>query len=104
MSRFKIFAVAALLLLPATAASAYDDGLTNGPNGELSNTPDSARGFDGINAVAPEREFLYHPERAGNAAAALGIVPGATDGSAEPLSEPLVRRARHHRRHHDSLR
>ena len=100
MSRFKIFALAAALLFPATAALAYDDGLTNGPNGTLSNTPDSARGFDGINAVAPEREFLYHPERAGNAAAAVAGEPEAGGGTAAPATAPGVRPARHRRRHH----
>ena len=96
MPRFQIFAFAAALLLPTTAALAYDDGLTNGPNGALSNTPDSARGFDGINAVAPEREFLYHPERQGNAAAAVAVEPEASVATAGPHIRP----ARHRRRHH----
>ena len=96
MPRFHIFALAAALLLPATAALAYDDGLTNGPDGTLPNTLDSSRGFDGGNAVAPERELLYHPERQGNAAAALAVEPEAS----AVVAEPHVRPARHHRRHH----
>lgn len=99
MSRFvhSTLAAAALALF-TTAASAQIYPLTNGPNGTGPNAVDSAKGFDGGNAVATEREFLYHPERAGNAAAQLGLSAHPTaDVSADP--GPVRRYARHHRRY-----
>lgn len=99
MSRSPRFILAAAALaVSAAAASAQSYPLTNGPNGTATNTPDSARGFSGINAVAPEREFLYHPERAGNAAAALGITAAPADGLARADAAPVERSARHRRR------
>ena len=104
MSRFVRFTLAtALLALSATATSAQIYPLTNGPNGTGSNAPDSQKGFDGINAVAPEREFLYHPERGGNAAAALGVhaaAPGVVDAEIAAHDHPDAV----HRRRHASLR
>ena len=94
MSRLKTLALAAFFLVPAAAALAADDGLTNGPDGTLPNTPGSALGFSGINAVAPERELLYHPDENNGAAAAIRAEP---DSRSDPA--PMVHRpARHHRR------
>jgi hypothetical protein len=99
MSRFTALALAAILLLPATAASATDDGLTNGPNGTQPNTPGSALGFSGINAVAPERELLYHPKENYGPAPTVQAEPDSRAMAAEPVAPLLHRHARHHRRH-----
>lgn len=99
MLRSKILALAAVLLLPAAAASAADDGLTNGPDGRLPNTPGSALGFSGINAVAPERELLYHPDENYGPAPTVQAVPDPRALAAEPAVPPLHRHFRVHRRH-----
>ena len=99
MSPLRSFALAAVLLLPATAALAVDDGLTNGPDGKLPNTPGSALGFDGINAVAPERELLYHPNGTAGAATARQAEPNLGDAASEPVATLRHRHLRH-RRHH----
>ncbi len=99
MSRFaRLTLAAAALALSATAAPAQIYPFTNGPNGAGTNTLDSSRGFDGPNAVASEREFLYHPERAGNAAALYGA-HAAPAGGVEDDETPVQRPARHRRRH-----
>ena len=98
MSRFVHLPLAtALLALSATATMAQIYPLTNGPNGTGTNAVDSAKGFEGGNAVAPERELLYHPERAGNAAAGLGVAAAPFGGI--PADVPVHRHVRH-RRHH----
>ena len=90
MSRFVYLTLAtAMLALSASAASAQIYPLTNGPDGTGTNAVDSAKGFEGGNAVAPSRELLYHPQRAGNAAAGLGSARGSGQGR--------------HRRRHASL-
>ena len=90
MPRFVYLSLAtAMLALSATAASAQIYPLTNGPDGTGTNAVDSAKGFEGGNAVAPSRELLYYPQRAGNAAAGLGATRGSGQGR--------------HRRRHASL-
>ena len=96
MSRFVQFTLAtAMLAVSATAASAQIYPLTNGPNGTGSNAVDSAKGFDGSNAVATERELLYHPERAGNAAAAFGATPVPMAGRSLDGAAHVHRHVRH---------
>lgn len=100
MSRFSCFTLAtAVLALSSTAAPAQLYPLTNGPRGAGPNVVDSAKGFDGINAVAPSREFLYHPERAGNAAAQLGVTAAPAGDLPARDAVPLRRHVRGRRRH-----
>ena len=95
MSRFvHVTLVTALLALSPTVAPAQIYPLTNGPNGTGTNAVDSAKGFVGNNAVAPERELLYFPQRAGNAATDLGVGP-----SSDAMSAYGAASARGHERH-----
>lgn len=104
MSGFIRFTVAAAVLaVSVTASRAQIYPLTNGPNGTGPNAVDSAKGFEGSNAVAPEREFLYHPDHAGNAAAAFGVhaaPPGVVDAEIAAHDHPTAA----HRRRVESFR
>ena len=91
MSRFvHVTLVTALFALSPTVAPAQIYPLTNGPNGTGTNAVDSAKGFVGNNAVAPERELLYFPQRAGNA---------AVGPSSDAMSAYGATSARGHERH-----